>query len=335
MLTTIKKIVPKSAKRFYRSKQTQLSMIRDYIYDYKKFKKESASFQLKNKEMMQAYIIKEYHAIEKGLALRDPRPGFGIARISALADIVKEYVGNYGIDPVTDTTAFTLREYLNFDQSHQQVPEFLIKKLEKLLLLCDESVTGKTGGTKLIPKAEITGTLDFDYKRFFKSRHSVRDFSAEPVPTEVILDAIDTARFTPSVCNRQAWKVYVIEHSNTELKKKLLNVQNGNKGFGEHISSLIVITGKISSFFSYERNQVYIDGGMFAMSVVMALHAKGLGVCCLNTSYAVKQYEAFSNSMQMDSDCAPIMFLAVGNLNEEFKVAISERKPLTDIVEVR
>lgn len=285
--------------------------------------------------MMQAYIIKEYHAIEKGLAMLDPRPGFGEARVSALADVVEEYIKNYGIDSVTSITAFTLREYLNFDIAYRKIPEYLSRKLESLIARCDESSTSKTGGTKIIPRTEITETLNFDYAGFFKSRHSVRDFSEEPVPTQQILNAIDTARYTPSVCNRQAWKVYVIEHSNLELKKKLLNVQNGNRGFGEHISSLIVITGKLSSFFAYERNQVFIDGGMFAMSIVLSLHAEGLGVCCLNTSYAVKQYEAFRTSMQMDSDCVPIMFLAVGNLKEDFKVAISERKPLTDIVEVR
>lgn len=335
MKSIIKKIVPKSAKKFYRAKQTQLSIIKDYVYDYKKFNRESASFKLRSKEMMQAYIIKEYHAVEKGLALREPRPGFGIERINALADVVEEYVNCYGVDPVTAITAFTLREYLNFDVLHQKVPQFLIKKIEKLLLRCDESEQNKTGGTKIIPKGDILKTLDFDYESFFKSRHSARDFSGEAVPTQTILDAIDTARYTPSVCNRQAWKVYVVEHSNTALKRTLLNVQNGNKGFGEHISSLIVITGKLSSFFAYERNQVFIDGGMFAMSIVLALHAKGLGVCCLNTSYAVKQYEAFRKSMQMDSDCVPIMFLAVGNLKDDFRIAISERKPLADIVEVR
>lgn len=335
MKNLIKKIVPKSAKRLYRSKQTQLSIIKDYIYDYRKFKRESASFKLRSKEMMQAYILKEYHAVEKGLALREPRPGFGAPRIEALADIVDDYVGKFGIDAITEMTAFTLREYLSFDDGHNQVSAELKHKLEQLLLRCDESTSRKTGGTKMVPKAEILDTLNFDFDRFFKSRNSVRDFSDEPVPTATILRVIDTARYTPSVCNRQSWKVYVIEHSNVELKRRLLNVQNGNKGFGEHISSLILITGKLSSFFAYERNQVYIDGGMFAMSVVMGLHAQGLGVCCLNTSYAKKQYEAFRNSMEMDIDCVPIMFLAVGNLKDDYSVAISERRPLSDIIEVR
>ncbi len=335
MKSILKKIVPKFAKRFYRSKQTQFSIIQDYVYDYRKFNRESASFKLKNKEMMQAYIIKEYHAIEKGLAMLEPRPGFGAERVSALADVVGTYITCYGIDAVTSTTAFTLREYLNFDAAYKKVPDYLTIKLEALLSRCDESSQSKTGGTKIIPKTEITDMLDFDYAGFFKSRHSVRDFSTEPVSTQIILDAIDTARFTPSVCNRQAWKVFVIEHSNQELKERLLKVQNGNRGFGEHISSLIIITGKLSSFFAYERNQVFIDGGMFSMSIVLALHAAGLGVCCLNTSYATKQYEAFKNSMEMDSDCVPIMFLAVGNLKDDFKVAISERKPLSEIVEVR
>jgi nitroreductase len=40
---------------------------------------------------------------------------------------------------------------------------------------------------------------------------AVRDFRPEPVPDEVVVRILDTARFAPSGGNRQAWRVVVVE----------------------------------------------------------------------------------------------------------------------------
>lgn len=285
--------------------------------------------------MIQAYLIKEYHAVEKGLALPIPRPGFGIERITELISKLQMYIQTYGKDSISDISVSTLQEYLAFDKKHNKETSPLVPLIENLIQAYNQSDLESVGGTLPMNRQDLLPLLDFDFDSFFKSRHSIRDFAEEPVDTKIILDTIDTAKYAPSVCNRQAWKVYVIEHDNYALKKALLNVQNGNKGFGDKISSLIVVTGKLSSFFSYERYQVYIDGGMFAMSIVLGLHSKGLATCCLNTSYNSSMREAFNNALKTDDDCVPIMFIAVGHLKDNYKVANSKRRPLSELVEVR
>ncbi len=45
---------------------------------------------------------------------------------------------------------------------------------------------------------------------FLKTRRSVRQFQAEPVPEDVVHRILDTARFAPSAHNRQPWRFAVV-----------------------------------------------------------------------------------------------------------------------------
>lgn len=335
MKSLIKKVAPKYLINTYKSIKFKREIKNDFMYDYKRYIKNYASL-LNTKESLQAFLIKEYHAIEKGLALRKPKPGFGELRISMLVDSLKLYINKYGADSTTNITLKTLKEYLEFDKQFNDKENNAISKIKSILSEFDIIATNfaDLGGTRNVCKSDILSTVNFDFSAFVRSRYSTRDFTDVPVESDILLKAIDDARFTPSVCNRQAWKVYLVNHENKDLRDRFLNVQNGNKGFGDHISSLLIITGKLSSFFEYERNQVFVDGGMFAMSVLYSLHSNGLGTCCLNTSYTAERNEEFKKVMQMDEDCVPIMFIAVGNLKDNYKVAISQRKSLDEIVSV-
>ena len=329
-----KNIIPGNVLQFYKKEKIKREIHRDFIYDYKKFLNLSASFGLNTKESMQAFLIREYHSIEKGLTLRSTKRGFGLERISIFIDELSNYEKKYGRDLTVDVCISTLKEYALFDKENNENFNPLIEKIEKILENFSDSPPVKLGGVKTVSKSEIFSTLNFDFGAFFRSRHSIRDFSDEPVNRDIVLQCIESALYTPSVCNRQAWKVYLVDHTNERVKAKFLKVQNGNKGFGEHISTLLIVTGKLSSFFNYERNQIYIDGGMFAMSLILALHSKGLATCCLNNSFTAEQNEGFMNVVEMDKDCVPIMYIAIGNLKDENKVAISQRKPISEIVEV-
>ena len=333
----IKKFIPVSIKKLYRKEKTRFSIMKDFAYDYKRYVAYSASLDKSaSREQMKAYLIFQYHAVEKGLSFKNVKPGFGVVRIMQLIEALDLYLEKFGKDEITDITIATLREYSGHDRLfNRDSNNPVMPKIEQTILQYgSNSGDAHLGGTKSIRKEDILKTLDFDFESFFKSRFSTRDFADEPVPTNTVLDAINVAKFAPSVCNRQAWKVFVVDHNNPDLKSRFLKVQNGNAGFGDRISTLLVVTGKLSSFYSFERNQVFIDGGLFAMSIVLALHSKGLGTCCLNTSYSADASKSFKNVIELDDDCVPIMFIAVGNLQPEYKVAISTRKPIDEIVSV-
>lgn len=292
MRSFLKLIIPRPiANWLARSRDIYLG----YHYDAGHFRKHSASYKLSSKERTASFLVKEYHAIEKGLALPNPRPGFGQERFAKLIVVLKNYISQYGYDLVANATMDSLYAYGQFNRQYSEVPNSLLPLIDDLIAVSGRTMDGKLllAGCKEVRKEAILEKLDFDFKGFFKSRYSVRDFDDRPVQLADVVAAVDLAKFSPSVCNRQPWKTFLVSPENTALKEELLRHQNGNAGFGDKISVLIVVTGKLSHFFSYERNQVYIDGGMFAMSILLSLHSKGLGTCCLNLSYTADKNKQF------------------------------------------
>ena len=68
------------------------------------------------------------------------------------------------------------------------------------------------------------------------------------------------------------------------------------------------------------------------MSLIYALHSKGLGTCCHNWSkeHAIdRKFKAFLGMPQSETI---ILALAVGNLPDEIQVAQSCRKPLGEVL---
>lgn len=56
----------------------------------------------------------------------------------------------------------------------------------------------------------------------------------------------------------------------------------GNTGFDGEVQNYIVVTSDMSAFYDpFERNQVYVDGGIFTMALVEALHYYGIASCIL------------------------------------------------------
>ena len=173
-----------------------------------------------------------------------------------------------------------------------------------------------------------------DLSGFFSHRFSVRHFSEEPVGRELLHSALRMAQKSPSVCNRQSGRVYVFD--NDELGSSVLACQNGNRGFGHTANKILVVTSELGSFLSAgERNQCWIDGGLFAMSLIYALHSLGLGVCCLNWSVEFERDEELRRVAGIRDSENVIMLLAVGHLPERFRVACSQRRPTEEVVTYR
>jgi len=71
--------------------------------------------------------------------------------------------------------------------------------------------------------------------------------------------------------------------------------------------------------------QAWTDGGMFAMSFVLGLHAKGLGAVCLNWSKTETDDRAFHAAFDLSEEEVIVMLVAFGHLPEEVQVAVSPR----------
>jgi nitroreductase len=298
----------------------------DFIYDLSLFTQHSSTLQFFNsRQQRRSWIDADFHKLEKGMALKAPRPNFGKAVAQRLSKSLAEYIQDYGPDSSTGNAIKVLSVYKAFKQEHDiDYPELFgeIKQLTK-----NSATKQAQGGCIPHTKDAWLANSKIDFLKFVQSRHSMRNFSSEKVDFDLIKNAIEMAMYTPTVCNRQAVKVHA--YSDENERRKVIDCQMGNAGFGEQIQVALVISVDRQCFFTAaERNQCWIDGGLFSMSLVYALHSLGLGACCLNWCADKEQDLKLKKITNISQSEAVIMMVGVGHLNEEFSVAQSPRKSL-------
>lgn len=189
------------------------------------------------------------------------------------------------------------------------------------------------GGSDIVSRLDIEAGLLNSPEGFFGSRRSVRRYSRGPVPASTVRRAVQLALRSPSVCNRQAWHVYLLNSS--ESRQAALHLQNGNSGFGHEIDNLVAVAADLRAFdTSGERNQMWIDGGMFSMSLVWAFHSLGIASCCLNWSVRPSKDKRLRDALAIQPNHSVLMFIAFGYPLELNEVCRSERRPLDEVLSV-
>ena len=302
--------------------KSNLGEIVNKLYDLKIFYKYSfTEKKLKSQSGFEAFLTKQYHIVEKGLALPNPRKGFGKPKIILLIKKTKEYQELFGSDRLIDNIKDTLHEYLNRNPELKRLYEQYYCSI--INFLEDSFLSKKKGGVKALIQQDLNTIINFDFSNFAKSRTSVRNFSEIDVSSEAIYKAIDIARYAPSVCNRQSWKVH--HFKNKDLKNKLLKLQGGNGGFTESINQLLIVTSEVKKFSRLESNQVYVDGGLFSMNLLLGLHSQNIASCSLNTCFPYVVEKEVKKLAQIPESQRLIMMIGVGNFKENFEVAISDR----------
>ncbi len=278
----------------------------------------------------EAWIRADIHKLEKALSLKSPRPGFGGYIFSRLADNVDRLsMTGKKLDEVDMLwLSDVFHKYVEFQSSHgcglDRLPTGIIESF------LGSGFCSEPSSAPASPEEKYDHAVEFDFRKFAWSRHSIRDFSAQLVERDLLFKAVDMARKTPSVCNRQTTRVHVFD--DPVQAGEVLKYQGGNRGFGDAVPAVAIITSDISQFFSPdERNQMWIDGGLFSMSFVYALHSLGLGSCCLNWSVSSKTDRAFRKTGFIPAEESVIMMVAIGHVRKGSRVASSRRLPVDRI----
>ena len=125
--------------------------------------------------------------------------------------------------------------------------------------------------------------------------------------------------------------MYFIYNSNWN-SGRIIGLQPGNRGFGDSAGAVIVVTGDIRSYAEAgERRQSLVDASLFAMTLVYALHAQGLGTCMLAWCVAPDVDDAMRAAARLEDSEEIAMLIAVGHLPETLKVPVSTRYPSHEI----
>lgn len=280
----------------------------------------------------EAAILKAYHGIEKGLSLASPRPGFGKEKIQILTRKIDEWLLHHAPNDLILSAIETIRNYHAFNLSHDiswgWLEDWLLDAERHGKSARAPHGDGISGGVLRTGRREILESVAGIRPSFFESRHSIRNFAPGLVPLEDIRSAVRIAQKAPSVCNRQGVKAYSFRPAMTSLAW-----QPGNSGFGTLASDGLVVTADLQAFSARgERNQAYVDGGLFAMSLVYAFHMLGYGSCMLAWSQSPQRERQLRQSLKIPESEVVIMMIAIGNLPESLDVACSQRRPLSDVL---
>lgn len=330
-LAPVLSLIMGRVRPYYRRLRDRARTARYSWYDYRRYLKLSGA--LKHAREIEAVeaarITKFYHMIEKGLSLPETRASFGHYAITELSAMLNSAIRAGRNGPHIRHAIETLIAYRDFNA--RVGGETPLAATSVLALAAAADFAAEPDAVREMTRAEIASATDFDVNRFFSTRASVRQFANRSVPREKIEAAVRIAQTAPTVCNRQSGRVRIV--TDPARRSALLKFQNGNRGFGDTIGALAIVTVDLSHFLEpAERHQAWIDGGLFAMQFIMGLHAQQLGSCCLNWATASNNDARFRAASQLPDSETVITFIAIGELRERFVVARSPRKSLTDVL---
>lgn len=272
---------------------------------------------------LESDIVRRYHVLEKGLAMPEFRPGFGVSMVQQLIGNLREWRSlQLPVEGQIAAAEAVLRAYRD---RHVEIG-FDLGDLFTGVEIGEPCKLG-SGGVRSFQ--EVPARLSDAFEELVRLRASVRSFDVDRVPgPDMILDAVATASRAPSVCNRQTARVHAYTGGTVQ---ELLKFQNGNRGFGHRVPLLFIITSDLRFFTGVsERNQAWIDGGMFAMLFLLALQAKGLGAVALNWSVTNQRDTELRNAAEIPSYERIIMLIGCGYPAPDAMVPVSQRRPANE-----
>lgn len=306
----------------------------DYLSDFSLYVKFNYNNPFRsNEKALLAKMLRQTHTIEKGMSISKPRMGFGVAKINELMKMVDQYIAQkYDISKTGFQSAISaLLSYQTFQERMGYKNEELFERIARYAALFPDCIES---GIRTIPLDVLNMERAKNFENFMLSRHSIRQFSDTDIEVDIIRKAVNLAKHAPTACNRQAYRVYLYnsQHMTDEIGKLIA----GNTGFASDVKRYLIITGLLSSFYdSFERNQVYVEAGIFLMSLIEALHNFGIASCILqNGEQRKKQKKLRKLCKDIEEDEKIIAFVAIGYYKDEVTYAVSNRKKIDEILKV-
>lgn len=276
------------------------------------------------------HILIDTHAIEKGLCLPNSRPLFGKQKIQGLIRMANLYNPDFSSFPIQMLNG-ALRTYLESHHQRGITDDEILKQIDSYL---QESAKGslhelpELGGTKDATNVYRDPPPTEELVNFLTSRFSCRTFDSQPLDREVIEQILKVSQSTPSQCNRQSTRVHF--YSDREQINRLLELQGGSNGFRQDIGNLFVVSSEITAWGGPgQRNQAFVDGALFCMTLMLTCHAHRVATCPLNLAKLNSDEKRIKQEGDIPARERLIMMIGLGKARaDQVVAACSPRLPL-------
>jgi len=276
--------------------------------------------------------IQYTHILEKGLSVPEAkrRETFGDYVVRTLVDDLK-VAWQKARDPERNEqlrwSVDVLAEYFRTTGDNE-----IILEAERTFSAFLDGIEYTPNGRTPQPRHEIEGS-SVTYEQLdalADQRSSTRYFLDKDIPRELLDDAVRIAGKSPSACNRQSFEFRIYDER--AQFEDLLEHRVGTDSYEESIPVLVVLTGKQRAYKDdSERNTIFIDGSLAAMSFQFALETLGLGACMINWPMHPKEQREIADQLDLDPDEQVINFIAVGYPDPDGKIPYSTKKDLAEI----
>ncbi|MBH0009722.1 nitroreductase family protein [Salinibacterium sp. SWN1162] len=307
-----------------------------YMFSFLAFNREQAAvlrgrrnyYRNKNQDRTsRVELRRNIHRLEKGIIMMPRRDVFARDYITETVEFYELAAHQCSTDPASLETSEVewahnvLAEYFRVSTGIDPVVDAARARFSAL------SYT--PADTTKVPYAK-KNLSDISYDQLHElamQRRSVRWFEQKPVPRELVDKALIIGRQAPTACNRLPYEFRVFD--DPEMVKTVAGLPFGAAGYAQNIPTIVVVVGKLESYFSpRDRHAIYIDSSLAAMSFMYGLETVGLSSSVINWPDFEPLEAKMQKTLGLDVTDRVIMLIAVGYANPDGLVPYSQKKEL-------
>ncbi len=155
-----------------------------------------------------------------------------------------------------------------------------------------------------------------------KTRRSIRHFTSDVIPDDILTAIIEAGIWAPSGLNNQPWRFVIVQ--STDMKHKLSQCTSYSRIIKESQVCICVFYHMPSG---YNRDKDIMGIGACIQNMLLAAHAKGLGAVWLGEILNKKQQ--VNEILSLTNDYELMAVIALGYPNEK---GHSTRHPLDHFI---
>lgn len=278
-------------------------------------------------------LRRNVHRLEKGLIMQPSRPVFARDYIGETIDFyefaIKRHIeGEPVIDSLELEWSYDVlsRYFKHVKPGADAKVDAARSKFEQSSVLYKNSK--KVQKAPYASSKRESKTVEYkDMLGLAMRRRSVRWFEQKKVPRELVDKALMVARQAPSACNRLPYEYRIFD--DPKMVKKVAGIPFGAAGYAHQIPTVIVVVGKLESYFSpRDRHAIYIDASLSAMSFMFALETLGLSSSVINWPDFEPLELKMQKTLGLDASERVIMLIAVGYADPDAGIPFSQKKSL-------
>src|SRR5690606_23152462 len=203
-----------------------IRLFNNFSKDLILYKRYSLTFRNKDLENKEADLILNYHSLEKGMLFKKMKKGFARNRIKNLHIILNDPDIILNIKRSQITVGYqVMAQYYELHQNENYNIEdiYTYEQYLNYKSILHSKYDINFNGVINWEKEKFYKDSTSNFLNFARSRKSVREFTGELISHDILIKVVELANTAPSVCNRQASKVY-LEQDKVKIDQ-LLKIQ--------------------------------------------------------------------------------------------------------------